>query len=483
MMYDLQIAWRNIRNRPVQMLIPVLVVALAIALSVSVFALSDGAEEGIVQASDPFGVLVIGSAGSGQELVLSTVLLQGNPIGNIPYNVYENLRDDGDRVQLAVPLAMGDSYEGARIIGTDLNFFELRSSRQSPPAFQVAQGRLFEMPEDHAGDDHSDDEDHADDEHTADHSDDEDHADDEHTADRSDEDHADEDHDHGEVEVVEAVIGAKTAATIGLSIGDQFFGTHGIGPSIAENTHDHIAYEVVGILQPSGTPYDTAIYTPIQNVWRVHQDEPEDDDGLNLAGVPGLTGLTAPPETAAAPETDEVTAVMVLPTSFVAQNQLAQEFYTDPTLQAAFPGEELGNLLGLLNQGQAVLEIVGYLMLATAGLTLFLSMYSAVLARQQAIAIMRGLGSNRASIFRIIIFETLMVSVAGALFGRLLGYGLAWTIASVYSAQSAIPVPIRFLPELESVLWALTVGVGVLAGLVPAVMAYRVDVVDRLFPA
>ncbi|NDJ59832.1 MAG: FtsX-like permease family protein, partial [Chloroflexi bacterium] len=144
---------------------------------------------------------------------------------------------------------------------------------------------------------------------------------------------------------------------------------------------------------------------------------------------------------------------------------------------------ELGGLLGLLNQGQQVLNIVGYLVLAIAALTLFLSMYSAVLARQQAIAIMRGLGSSRLSVFRVILFETLLVSLIGALLGRILGYGLALIIANVFSAQSAIPVPIRFLPEVEIVLWVVSIGVGALAGIIPAWMAYRVDVVEKLFPS
>ncbi|MEL6408736.1 MAG: FtsX-like permease family protein, partial [Chloroflexota bacterium] len=129
------------------------------------------------------------------------------------------------------------------------------------------------------------------------------------------------------------------------------------------------------------------------------------------------------------------------------------------------------------------LEIVGYLVLGIAGLTLFLSMYSAVLSRQQSIAIMRGLGNNRASIFRMIIFETLIVSIVGVLLGRVIGYSLALIIASIYSAQSAIPIPIRFLPELELVLWVLSIGVGILAGLIPAWLAYRVDVVKHLFPS
>ena len=63
MLYDLKIAWRNLSSRPIQTLVTILVVALAIALSVTVVHLNDGLRRGIVRASDPFGMLVIGAKG------------------------------------------------------------------------------------------------------------------------------------------------------------------------------------------------------------------------------------------------------------------------------------------------------------------------------------------------------------------------------------------------------------------------------------
>ncbi|GAB4527618.1 MAG: ABC transporter permease [Anaerolineae bacterium] len=438
MIYDIGIAWRNIRNRPVETLVPIFVVALAIALSVSVIVLADGAEEGIVQASDPFGVLVVGAAGSGQDLVLSSILLQGNPIGNIPYQVYDDLANDA-RVLLAVPLAFGDSVGGARIVGTNRNFFELRANISAPPAFQIREGRLFD-----------------------------------------------------DAAAFEAVLGAAAARRLGLGIGDQFLGTHGIGQGIAENVHEDAVYTVVGVLDDSGTAYDTAVYTQLESVWDTHaeeghEDEDEHDENADeadeaITGLPTIGQTALVQEVGAAPERNQVTSVLVLASGFIEMNQIVQEFYVDPTLQAAFPGEQLNNLLSLLNQGQDILNIVGYLVLGIAGLTVFLSMYSAIIARQQSIAIMRGLGSSRLTVFRVVIFETLIVSLVGALVGRWLGYGIANLIALIFSEQSAIPVLISFLPELELLLWGLALGVGLLAGIIPAWMAYRVNVVEKLFP-
>ncbi|MBK8430561.1 MAG: hypothetical protein IPL28_04430 [Chloroflexi bacterium] len=94
--------------------------------------MGDAIRQGVIRASDPFGVLVVGAKGSGQQLVLSSILLQGQPVGNISYAIFEELAAD-ERVQTAVPLAFGDNIGGARIIGTNNSFFALTGHAASHP--------------------------------------------------------------------------------------------------------------------------------------------------------------------------------------------------------------------------------------------------------------------------------------------------------------------------------------------------------------
>lgn len=309
MIYDIFLAWRSLRARPVQAFIPMFVVGLAMALSITVLALSDGARRGISQAADPFGVLVIGPKGDGQQLVLNTILLQGLPLGTIPYDVYEALSVDA-RVRLAVPLAKGDNLGGAPIIGTNRAFFELRTDINALPAFQVDDGTLF-------------------------------------TAD------------------FEAVLGSRAASELGLTIGDRFQAAHGFSAGFESDVHEAM-YQVVGILRASGTPYDNAVYTSIETVWKVHHEEEAESSPFIIED----SGAS-----------DRLTSVLVQPVGFAEQNQLWQEFYAGTTAQAVFPGQELGGLFDLLNQGAQILGVVSYLVLGIAGLTVFLSIYGVTINR------------------------------------------------------------------------------------------------------
>ena len=416
MMYELKIAWRNLLNRPVQTLVTITVIALALALAVTVTHLNDALQRGIIRASDPFGVLVVGAKGSGQQLVLSTLLLQGLPVGNIDGHIYAELRDD-PRVALAVPVAMGDNVGGARLIGTDRRFFDLRPSQQEPPSFMLAEGRLFEAD-------------------------------------------------------FEAVLGSRAATELGLRVGDRFQPQHGVERGLEGDNHAEV-HTVVGILQPSLTPFDNAALTTVDSVILMHgaaehadtpHDGAESDDHGQVAG-------------------GQVTAVLVQPTGFIEANEIWREFYTGAEAQAVFPGRELGSLFDLLNQGQEILIVVGYLAAVMAALTLFLAIYSATESRQQLLAILRGVGASRRTVVLVVLVETVLIALLGALLGRMLGYGTASVIAAEITRQSAIPLAVSYLGNLEAALWLAPLLLGILAGLLPAWQAYRVNVVEKLFPS
>ncbi|MCK6577777.1 MAG: ABC transporter permease [Anaerolineae bacterium] len=413
MTYDLFLAWRSLRSRPVQSGITLLIIGLAVALPLVVLSLSDGARRGIVRASDPFGVLVIGAKGSGQQLVLSTLLLQGAPVGNIPTTLYTELRDD-TRATLAVPIALGDNVGGARLVGTSADLLELRPSTTEPPTFRIVQGRFFEA-------------------------------------------------------AFEAVLGSAAAQALGLTVGDTFLASHGVAPGLEEDVHDE-PYTIVGVFDSTSSPYDTAVFVSLESIWHTHEHE-EDE---RLSAFDYAIEPTEPEQM--------ITAVLVKPAGFIEANLLWQSFSTGTQAQAAFPGQELGALFDLFAQVERILGAVGGLVLVIAGLTAFLSLYNAIAAREGTIALMRALGCSRTSIFRVVILESLIATIAGIILGQLLGYVTALVIAALLTAQSAIPIPVQFLPTQATLLWLTPLLLGVAAAIIPAVRAYRVEIIQKLFP-
>ena len=230
-----RMAWRNLSNRKLQTLLTVLVIALGIAMSLSVMIVSSGIKQGIAEASKPYGMLV-GSKGSANQLVFNTIYLMDTPLANLPLAYVEELQQD-ERVQLAVPFGLGDHYRGYRIVGTTEQFFELRTAPSEEPYFQIAEGRIFQQP-------------------------------------------------------FEAVVGRKAARATGLGIGDTFLSGHGvIQGNEKDHSHAEHPYTLVGIMEELSAPADMGIYVPIESYWISHGQL-----GPNDAEEPGVTSLLVQPD-------------------------------------------------------------------------------------------------------------------------------------------------------------------------------------------
>lgn len=200
-----------LRARPLGTALTVLLVALGMATVVAITLVTRQAEAKL--ARDAAGIdLVVGGKASGLQLVLAGVYHLDVPPGNIPLAALAELRANR-MVGQALPLALGDSFRGFRIVGTEPAFADLYGAR-------LARGAMF-------------------------------------------------------ADTMQAVIGAKVAADTGLDLGGRFAGSHGLAPGGPE--HGDAVYSVSGVLAPTGTVLDRLILTPVQSVWFVHEGEPADE--------------------------------------------------------------------------------------------------------------------------------------------------------------------------------------------------------------
>ena len=211
-MNAVRLPWAYLSARPLTTLLTVLLVALGLATVVVVTLVTKQAEARLVR--DAAGVdLVVGAKGSPLQLVLAGVYHLDVPPGNVPLASLAELRSNR-LVAQAIPLSLGDSFRGFRIVGTEPGYLALHRAA-------LARGRGFEAP-------------------------------------------------------MQAVIGARVAAETGLDLGARFLGSHGLAPGGPE--HGEHPYEVVGVLAPTGGVVDRLVLTPLESVWIVHEGEPADDE-------------------------------------------------------------------------------------------------------------------------------------------------------------------------------------------------------------
>lgn len=201
-----RLAWRYLWSQPLVSALNLLLLSLGLAAVSFVLLVSEQIEAGVQR--DLAGVdLVVGAKGSPMQIMLAGVFHLDVPTGNIPLSTLEELRRQ-PLVARAVPLSMGDSLKGYRIIGSTPEYLELYGAR-------LAEGRMWDAP-------------------------------------------------------MQAVLGAAVARATGLKTGSQFKGSHGLGETGDE--HGDHPYTVVGVLAETGSVMDRLVVTDLASVWKVHED-------------------------------------------------------------------------------------------------------------------------------------------------------------------------------------------------------------------
>ncbi len=394
-MTELGMALRSLRGRRVASVLTALSVALSVALVVASVLLTRGIKTSFVEGTTDYN-LVVGAKGSAAQLVLNVVFRLDSPLPNISMSTYEDLREDR-RVEVAVPVAMGDAYRGFRYVATTPAYFATAPWRSRP--FAVTAGRFAR--DDPAGQ-----------------------------------------------PGYEAVLGAEVARRTGLGIGDRFY-----------EGEEMAAYPltVVGILRPRRSADDRAIFLSLPSYW-----------GMN--------------EIARAMTIKPLTAVLIRPRRLADLPGLHRQINVSAQTQAVFPSAVLLGIFNLLDLAEDVLALILTLVAIVVGLYLFVSMYGATWERRREIATMRALGARRATILRIVLLECGVITASGGAAGLVGGHALAYVGAQVVAGRAGVVADPFALGLLQPAVLGGAVLIGTLAGLLPAVMAYRMEVAEHLAP-
>jgi len=253
---------------------------------------------------------------------------------------------------------------------------------------------------------------------------------------------------------MEATLGAEVAARAKLAVGAKFAGAHGLGEGGDEHANE--PYQVVGVLAPTGTVIDRLILTSVESVWEVHEH-----------GAP-----------AGAPK--ELTALLIQYASPLAAATLPRMVNASSSLQAASPAYESARLFRMIGVGVDVLRAFGVVLMLAAGLSVFIALLNALEERRYDLAVMRMLGATPARLMGLMLLEGSLLAVAGGIAGLGLGHLMTEALgAALRQAQQAAVSGWAWSDE-EWWLLAASLGVGILAALIPAWRAYRRDVAPVL---
>ena len=403
------IAWSYLWNRKLTTSLTVLSVALGVGLIYSVLTLREETRKRFEEEGQMFDV-VVGAKGSPLQLVLSSLYFMDMPTGNIQLSDYETLKKSED-VTAAFPISLGDTYRGFRIVGISRDLFDYTWARATTGVtrkpFQLADGRFFEKP-------------------------------------------------------MEAVVGSTVARADGLKVGDTFVGAHGFTQFAQQEEHAQFPYTVVGVLKPSDTPNDRAVFCNTESVWQVHKEH-DDDQGHK-------------------DPSKEITAILIVLSSPTLRFQFVEQVNDTLNAMATIPINQIRNLYAnVLGTVKSVLLSVGYLVVVISAISILIGLYLSILQRKRDLAIMRALGASATEIVGSVLIEAFLVTLLGIGAGWLLGNGVCWGIGLYLTKQYGLTIGVFGRLTMEEVAAFATVALaGLIAGILPAWQAYRTDVARDL---
>lgn len=257
---------------------------------------------------------------------------------------------------------------------------------------------------------------------------------------------------------------AWVGALVSLQPGERFQSTHGQLALSAQDVHEH-AYVVRGKLQPTGTPWDRAILVNAGSVWSTH--------GMHAEGTEEHEEKATHDQIVG-----PVSSLVIKPVSVSDAYRLRGQLRTEQRL-ALFPAEVLVRLYASLGDVQTLFTGMARLAQVTVLVSVLMAMFAGMARRRKALGVLRALGAPRIYGALASWLEVMLLLTTGSAVGLALGYAACVFGADLFAARTGILLPVRMGMSEYALFW-LTVGLGSIAALLPAVCCYRMSVSEAL---
>ena len=406
------LVWNYLKARPLNTALNIFLLGLGIAVVTILIIFNYQLHEKIT--ANARGIdLVVGAKGSPMQLILCNIFHVDFPTGNIRLNEAERIAKNR-LVKRSIPMALGDSYNGFRIIGTTRAYAEIYGAT-------LSDGAWWDKP-------------------------------------------------------MEVTLGSAVAEALKLPLGSHFTSNHGL--TQPGHAHEEQAFIVKGVLDRNNTVLDNLILTSVESIWHVHEVHDPESSADSVTEIDSASRIASPlvPSAALGDSTKEITSLLIQYRSAMGALQLPRLINGQSSLQAASPAFETARLFSILGVGVNIIKGFATILIFISALSIFIALYNSLKERKYDLAIMRSMGASKSKIFFSVLLEGSLMTFLGTCFGLALAHGVLFLLP--FFMDEAQKSGIRggvFYPE-EGMILAASLLLGIVCALLPAWQAYRTDI-------
>ncbi|EHP3972935.1 ABC transporter permease [Vibrio parahaemolyticus] len=411
----IKLAWKSLMNRKATAVLTIMTVAISVILLLGVERIRTQAKDSFANTISGTDLIVGGRSGQ-VNLLLYSVFRIGNATNNIDWKSYQEFSQHR-AVDWAIPISLGDSHKGFRVMGTNHSYFEhYKYGSKQPLTF--SKGKEFNG-------------------------------------------------------LFETVLGSDVAKQLGYQIGSEIIIAHGIS-DVGFSRHDKLPFKVVGILAPTGTPVDKTVHVSLEAIEAIHVGW---ESGARLGPPPDAKVLQ---ERDFQPKqiTAMLVGLKSRIQTFALQRQINN--YPKEPLSAIMPGVALHELWGMMSVAeQALMAVSGFVVIAGL-LGMLSSLLTSLQERRREMAILRAMGARPRHVFSLLISEASLLTAAGIVTGVLGLYAILALLQPLIQQHYGINLTLSTLSAYEWMLLSFVQCAGIVIGFIPAFRAYRQSLSDGM---
>ena len=362
--------------------------------------------------------IIVGARGGSLQLLLYSIFRIGNAPNNLSWESYNEFINN-KRVKWTIPISLGDSHRGFRVLGTNQDYFKY-FRYGSKKKLEFSKGKSFS-------------------------------------------------------EIFDAVIGSEVAINLNYQLNEDIIIAHGTGNKSFLN-HDNRPFKVAGILRPTGTPVDQTVHVSLEGITAMHIDwesgaPPMEGEGLLLDDI---IKLDLKPE--------EITSFLIGLKSKIHAFDLQRKInsYKEEPLSAIMPGVALQELWNILRTAETGLRVITWFVLFAGLLGMITALLSGLNERRREMAILRSVGAGPSTISFLLIFEAMVFTFTGIIFGMFFLYLTLFVSSPLLETYFGLFLPINPPSFKDLTILGGIILTGMFMGVIPAFKSYRQSLADGM---